>query len=193
MRHGHLDRCEQRAEVAVLAADTAARNAEHLSVRSARRDADGDRRPAVRGHLDLRPERELGHCHRHRDGQVVARPAEHRVRSHVDPDVQVTGLTAVLARGALAGDPDPLAVRDARRDSRLDGPRAHGTAATAAGRAGVVDHQPAAPAGLARLGEPEAAQVPALLTSTLAVRADLRYRAGLGAGAVADRAGALPG
>src|SRR5215471_1988254 len=193
VRHGHLDRCEQRAEGAVLLADTAARNAEHLSVRSARRDADGDRRPAVRGHLDLRSERELGHRHRHRDGEVIARPAEHRVRFHVHPDVQVTVLAAVLARGALAGDPDPLAVRDASRDPRLDGLRAHGTAAAAAGRAGVVDHQPAAPAGLARLGESEAAQAPALPTSTLAVRADPRHRAGLGAGAVADRTWALTG
>src|SRR6516162_11565275 len=193
VRHGHLDRCEQRAEVAVLAADTAARNAEHLSVRSTRWDADGDRRTAVRGHPDLRPERELGHRHRHRDGEVIARPAEHRVRFHVNPDVQITVLAAVLARSALAGDPDPLAIRDARRDPRLDGLRAHGTAAAAAGRAGIVDHEPAAPAGLARLGESEAAQVPALLTGTLAVRADPRHRAGLGAGAVADRARALTG
>ena len=64
------------------------------------------------------------------------------------------------------GAPLPLSLircpsADAGRDARLDGPGAHRPAAARAHRARVVDHQPAAPALPARLGEREAAQVPA--------------------------------
>src|SRR5579875_159446 len=193
LRHGDLDRDEQRAQGSVLAADTAAWNAEHLAVRSTRRNPQGHGRPPVSGHLDLRPQGQLGDRDRHGYREVVPGAAEHRVRFHVNPHVQVSGPAAVLARCALARDPDPLAVRDARRDPRLDGPRAHRPPAAGARGAGVVDHQAAAAAGGARLGEPEAAEVAALLSGAAAVRADLRHRAGLGAGAVADRAGSLPG
>src|SRR6202020_2512440 len=46
--------------------------------------------------------------------------------------------------------------------------------------AGVIDHHPPAPAGLARLLEGEAPQVPAGLPGAFAGRADLGYGAGLG-------------
>src|SRR6185437_1210664 len=127
-----------------------------------------DRGPAVRGHLDLRPERELGDSHRHRHGQVVAVPPEDRVWFHVNPDIQVPVPAAVLAGGALAGNPDPLPVGDAGGYAGLDGARAHRAAAPAAGLARVVHHQAAASAGLARLVHPEAAKVPALLARALA-------------------------
>src|SRR3984957_5358857 len=110
LRHDHLDGGEQRAERPVLAADAAAGDAEHLSVRRARRDPQGDGCAPVRRHLDLRAERKLGHRHRHRHREVVAGPAEYRVRRHVDPHVQVAWLAAMLAGRPLAGDPDSLAV-----------------------------------------------------------------------------------
>ena len=56
--------------------------------------------------------------------------------------------------------PDRAAVCDASGDPRLDGPRAHGPAAAVAFGARVVNHHAAALAGLAGLGEPEAAEVP---------------------------------
>src|SRR3984957_15342357 len=193
LRHDHLDGREQRAERPVLAADAAAGDAEHLSVRRAWRDAHGNRGAAVGRHLDLSPERKLGHRHRHRHREVVAGSAEHRVRRHVDPHVQVSRLAAVLAGRPLAGDPDPLAVGHARRDARLDGARAHRPPAAAARRARVLDHEAAAAAGLAGLGETEPAEVTALLPGATAVRADLRHRAGLGAGPVTDGARPLAG
>src|ERR1700729_1359540 len=104
LRHDHLDGGEQRPERPVLAADAAAGDAEHLSVRRARRDAHGDSGAPVRRHLDLRAERELGHRHRHRHRQVVSGPAEDRVRGHVDPYVQVARLAAMLAWRPLGGD-----------------------------------------------------------------------------------------
>src|ERR1700691_5593271 len=193
LRHDHLDGGEQRAERPVLAADAAAGDAERLSVRRARGHPHGDGGAPVRRHLDLRAERKLGHRHRHGHGEVVTRPAEHRVRRHVDPHVQVARLAAVLAGRPLAGDPDPLAVGHARRDAGLDGARAHRPPAAAARRARVLDHEAAAAAGLARLGEPEPAEVTALLPGAVAVRADLRHGAGLGAGPMADGTRPLAG
>ena len=53
----------------------------------------------------------------HGQGQVVALATEHRVRADVHHDVEVAGGAAVLAGTALALQPDPLAVRDARPGS----------------------------------------------------------------------------
>src|SRR5262249_24191282 len=60
-------------------------------------------------------------------------------------------------------------------------------------RAGVVHHHAAPAAFLARLGDPERAEVPARLPGPLAGWAHPRHRARLGAGAVAGRARPLAG
>src|SRR5215469_252867 len=193
LRHHHLDGDEQAAGGPVLPAHALAGDAEGPSVRGARRDAHRYRRAPVRGHLDLRTQGQLGERHRHGHGQVVTRPAEHRMRLDVHPHVQVAGWAAALAGSALARDLDPLAVGHPGRDARLDGPRAHRPAAARAGRARVIDHQAAAPALLARLGDAERPLVPARLPGSVADRADPGHGAGLGAGAVAGRAGALTG
>src|ERR1700760_3150526 len=114
LRHRHLDGREQRAERPVLAADAPARDAEHLPVGRARRDPDGDRRPPVGRHLDLGAECQLGDGDWHGHRQVVAVAAEDLVRLDVHLDVQVTRLAAVLTGSALAGQADPLTVRDPR-------------------------------------------------------------------------------
>ena len=116
--------------------------------------------PAVRRHLDLRAERRLGEASPARSTvRLSPLPAEHRVRLDVDPDVQVAGLAAVLAGGALAGDPDPLPVGDARRGCAPGWCASSSPARCRCRRARVVDHQAAAAAGRARLGEPEAARL----------------------------------
>src|SRR5580700_4546841 len=168
LRHRHVDGDDHRAGGAVLAADALARDPELAAVRGARRD-------------------------RHRHGQVVPRPPEHRVRLDVHPDVQVAGGAAALTGSALADDLDPLPVGHPGRDAGLDGPLAHRPPAARALRARVVDHQAAAAALLARLRDPERPQVPARLAGPLARRADLGHGARLGPGAATGRARALPG
>src|ERR1022692_2631703 len=81
------------------------------------------------------------------------------MRGDVYPHIEVPGWPAPLAGRALALELDPLAVGDAGGDPGLDRPGAHRPPAPGAHRAGIVDHQPAAPAGPARLGESEAARV----------------------------------
>src|SRR5689334_15604 len=193
LRDYYLDGDPHVARGAVLTAHALAADQERPPVRGARRDPHGDRGAAVRGHLDLRAEGRLGERHRDGHGQVGALAAEHRVRLDVHPDVQVAGRAAALARGALARELDPGPVRHPGRDAGLDGARAHRAPAARARRAGVVHHQAAAVAFLARLGDPERAQVPAGLPGALAGRAHPRHGAGLGAGAVTGRAGALAG
>src|ERR1700759_3187996 len=109
------------------------------------------------------------------------------------PHVQVPGGTAALARGALALELDPLPVGHPGRNPRLDGPRAGRVTAAVARLARVLDHQPPAPAGLARFREGEVAEVPAGLPGAFTGRADLGHGAGLGTGAVTDRAGPVAG
>ena len=135
--------------------DALAADPEGAAVRRAGRDPQRDRHAPVGRHLDLGAERGLGEGDRHGHGQVVARPAEHRVRGDVHAHVQVAGGAAALARRALALELDPLAVADPGGDARLDGARAHRPAAAGADRARVVHDQAAAAAGLARLGERE--------------------------------------
>src|ERR1700759_2403174 len=109
------------------------------------------------------------------------------------PHVQVPGGTAALARGALALELDPLPVGHPGRNPRLDGPCAGRVTAAVARLARVLDHQPPAPAGLARFREGEVAEVPAGLPGAFTGRADLGHGASLGAGAVTDRTGPVAG
>src|SRR5450631_1595311 len=192
---GHLNlHGDQEVPVgAVAAAHALTPHPEGTAVRGARRDPDADRGPAMRWHLDLRAQGGLGERHRHGDREVVPGPAEHRMRRDVHAHVQVAGRAATLAGCALALELDALAVGDTGGDARLDGPGAHRPPAAGAHRARVVDHQPAAAALVARLGERETAQVLALLAGPLAVRADPRHGPGLGAGALAGRAGTFAG
>src|SRR5581483_7625383 len=192
-RHLHLDGDEQRAVGTVLATNALAGHAERTAVRRTRRDPHGHWRTAVRRHLDLRPERQLGERDRHGHREVVPRSAEHRVRLHMHPDEQVAGRTAALARRALALELDALAVRDPGGDPRLDDARAHRPPAARAIGAGVVHDEPAAVALVARLGDPERALALALQAGALARRADAWHRTRLGAGSPAGRARPLAG
>src|ERR1019366_7655031 len=115
------------------------------------------------------------------------------MRGDVYPHIEVPGWPAPLAGRALALELDPLAVGDAGRDPGLDRPGAHRPPAPGAHRAGIVDHQPAAPAGPARLGESEAVQVLAGLPGSLAGRTGPRPCARLGPGSVTRLARPLPG
>src|SRR5215469_10904490 len=186
---------EHVAERAVLTPDALAADPEGAAIRRPGRNPQADRHAAVRRYLDLRAEGGLGERHRDGDCQVGAGAAERsvRVRLDVHTDVEVARRPAALTRCALAGQLDALAVGDACRDPGLDRPGAHRPSATRAFRARVVDDETPAAAGLARLGEREAAQVPAALAGALAGRADPRHCAGLSAGAPADLTGPLPG
>src|SRR5579862_5588585 len=72
-----LDGGKQAAEGPVLAPDAPSGYAEGATVGCSRRDADGHRRTAMRRHLDLRAEGQLGERHRNGHGEVVTGPAEH--------------------------------------------------------------------------------------------------------------------
>src|SRR5690606_8826024 len=149
-----------------------------------------------RRHLDLGAERRFRERHGHLEREVVALAAEDLVRPDVHRDVEVAGRPAVLARAALALQPDPLTVADARRDADLERlgrraptrPPAHG--------ARVVDGETASAAGRARLGHREDAALAAgPHPGAFAVRADPRHGAGPrarpragGAGGVTDHA-----
>ena len=157
------------------------------------RQPQGHRRAPERRHLDLRAERQLRERHRHGHRQVVARAAEHRVRLDVHRTYR-----SPAGPPRSPGAPLPL--------SRIRWP-----SATPAGiRAWMVRVPIARPlpwqAGQGSSttrprprhsrhgsGNAERAEVPGRLPGALAVRAHPRHGAGLGAGAVAGRAGALAG
>src|SRR6185369_10100691 len=193
LRHLDGDGDQQVPVGPVRAPHTLAAHPERAAVRGPGRDADADRGTPQGRHLDLRAERRLGEGDGNGHGQVVAVAAEHRVRGDVDLDVKIARWPAALARGALALELDPLPVGDPGRDPRLDRAAAHGAPAARALRARVIDHQAAAPALLAGLGEREAAQVLAGLTGALAGWADPGHRSRLRPGAMTGRAGSLTG
>src|SRR6201995_4942895 len=115
------------------------------------------------------------------------------VTVRLPPDRPKTGCGVTCTRTYRS--PADQAARQGRpgRNPGLDGPRAGRVAAAVARLARVLDHQPPAPAGLARFREGEVAEVPARLPGAFTGRADLGHGAGLGAGAVADRAGPVAG
>src|ERR1022692_1378718 len=193
LRHLHLHGDQQVAYGAVLAPDALAANPEGPAVRGACRNADIHRHGAMGRYLDLRAEGGLGKGNGHGDRQVVARPAEYLIRTHVHPYVEVAGRTAALAGCALALELDPLAVANTGRNAGLDGPGTHRAAAARAHLARVVDHEAAPPAGPARLRKREVPQVLAGLPAALAGGADPRHGSRLGAGAHAGLARPLAG
>ncbi|MPM37854.1 hypothetical protein SDC9_84473 [bioreactor metagenome] len=189
-RDGHLDGDQQITLGAVLADDTAPADPQRTPVRRPGGDPQPDVLPVQGRHLDLGTQRGLAEGHRNGDGEVGAAAAEELVRGDVDVDVEVTGAAAVLTLGALALQPDPLAVLDPGRDADLHGVGRTTTPGTAADRARVVDDQPTAVAVLAGLGDLEDATRggrthPRALTG----RADPRHGAGPRAGARTSRTG----
>src|SRR6266540_3943327 len=143
-------------------------------------------------HGQLGAQRRLGEGHRHRHGQVLAAPAEERVRRDVDLHDQVTG-----GRGGRAGLPlalqlDAGAVGHPRGDADLQLPGADLGAAPVAGLAGVVDDGAPALAGRARAGEAEEALVAGDRPAAVAGRAMPRQRPRRGAGALAGMARGRP-
>ena len=100
---------------------------------------------------DPRAERRLGHRQVDLREDVVALAREARVVLHVDEDVDVARLAARQPGVALAGDADPLAVVDARRDVDVEPPLVEDPPAAAAGLARRLDHATGAVAAWARL------------------------------------------
>ena len=160
VRHDDLDRDQQVALRAVAPGRAPAAHPQHPAVRRARRDLQGDRLAVEGRHLDLGAERGLGKV----TGTVIVRlspgAAEHRVRPHVHDDV------AGRRPGHRCSPGAPLAFSRIRWPSSTPAGmrtwivRVLGGPATAvAGRARVVDDQPAAAAVAARLGEREPALV----------------------------------
>src|SRR3990167_7265234 len=72
-----------------------------------------------RGHVDLAAQGGDGHAHRHLAVQVVAFALEDVVLAQADLDVEVARGAAVLARFAVAGAADALAIVDAGGDLDL--------------------------------------------------------------------------
>src|SRR5262249_11925043 len=93
---------------------------EFLSALGAGRDF--EMRAAVDGrHFDLGAERGLHRGDRHRDIDVVAFPAKHRMLTDADDDVEVAMRTAARSCVALAGQTDALSVARARLDADFHG------------------------------------------------------------------------
>src|SRR6266704_1940766 len=145
---------------------------------------------AVEGrHGQLGAERRFREGHRHRHGQVLAAPAQQRVRGDMDLDDQVAGGRAGDAGLALALQPDDGAVAHPGGDAYPQLARADLGATAVAGLAGVVDDCPTPLAGRARAGEAEQALVTGDRAAAVAGRAHPRQRPGLRAGALAGVAG----
>ena len=140
-----------------------------------------------RRHLDVGAADRLGDRQRHLDLEVVALALEDRRRRDVGDDVQVAGRPAVAARLALARQPDPRALAHARGDVHLVVLDRLLLAGAMAGRARVLDDRARSVAARARLGDREEPLALGLDPAALALRADLRRRAGLGARAAAGR------
>src|SRR3954449_6509162 len=122
------------------------------------------------------------------DGEVVTVTAKHLVRPDMNGHVQVARRCSAQTGLTLAGQPDPLAVLDARRDPHVDRARASGHPGALAFRARMLDDRTAAPAFGAGFGEPERALIAADDTRAVAVRADLRAGARTCPAAMAIRA-----
>src|SRR5688572_18312397 len=76
--------------------------------------------PAVqRGNFNRRPERHLGVADRHGADQVLAVALEERVLADGDEAVAISRRTAGGTGISFAGDPEPSAAVDSRRDLHL--------------------------------------------------------------------------
>ena len=142
-------------------------------VRGSRRHFEGHWRAVQRRHLDLSAQGGLGERHRNSDGEMLAAPAEHRVRRDVHADVEVARGPASLARCSLALEPDALTVAYTAGDPHAHHPARGATAGAVAHRARVVDDQAAAHALAAWLGQREPAPcLPTGVAGAVACRAN---------------------
>ena len=157
---------------------------EHLPALRLRRDLDL-RVPFERRNLDLAAQRRDGEADRHFAVQVRALALEDRVRLQVDDDVEIAGRAAVHSGLALAGEPDPVVLVDARGDLHrqrlvlLDAPGA------VARGTGVGDDLAGPVAGRARLLDREEALRHPHFAAPVARRALLGLRSGFRAAAMA--------
>src|SRR5688572_19919466 len=99
--------------------------------------------------VDLRPQRRLGDRKLGLEVQLRALALERRVRRDVDRDVQAAGHAAARSHLALVGQPDLVALVDARRDRHAQAPAALRPALAVAGVARVLDDLALAPAARA--------------------------------------------
>src|SRR5690606_40402807 len=120
-----------------------------------------------------------------RDGEVVARPAEDRVRGDVHLHVQIARGCATAARLALPGQPDALLVVHPRWDAHGQRARPGADAFACAFRARGVDDRAPATAVSARFGERERALAGVDQAGAATRRAHARVGAGRGARACA--------
>ena len=124
-----------------------------------------------------------------RGHQVVAVADEPVVLADADEDVKIAGRAAALARVATARDPDPLAVRDARRDVDRDLRALDAPSPPVAGLARLAWHLALSPADVARgrshhLTE-RSPRHGAQLAGPVAAGAGVDRRSGLGSVAIA--------
>ena len=98
--------------------------------------------PSRVGTVTLAPRVASGKRHRHRHGQVLAPPAEHRVAVGVHDHVQVPGRAAAAPGAAPGLHPDALAVLDAGGNADLDLAGPVLDAGPVAGRAGMLTRMP---------------------------------------------------
>src|SRR5690242_3878948 len=180
-RHRDLERHEQIAVPALRLRDSTTANAHGLAALCPGR------------HLHARAERGLCERDRHAHGQVAATPTEHRVRTDVHDDVEITGRTAVRARATASLHADALPVVDARGDAHLHVARSYLDPATTTRRALVGDDLTAAAALRAHLRHGEGTLVACDHADAAALRAALGRGSGLRTRAAARRAHGLRG
>ena len=150
-------------------------------------------RAVQRRDLDVGAADRLGDRDRHLDLEVVALALEDRRLGDVGDHEQVARRAAAQAGLALAGQPDPRAVLDARRDVDAVLLELAQPALAGAGRARLLDHGARAAAARARAGDREQALALGLDAAALADRADDGRGAGPRARAAAGPAGRVGG
>ena len=103
-----------------LTGQAAPAQAQLLAVASVGRDAERDR-PTERGHVNLASQRRFPRSQRHLQGNIAAFQLIERMRLNRHVQIQVAAGTAAEASATLAGQPDFLARRHARRNLDVQG------------------------------------------------------------------------
>src|SRR6266508_1144996 len=165
-------------------------DAQELSALGAGGDLQGHRAFRSR-HLDARAERGVRKRDRYVDDEIRAAALVERRIGDARDDDQVARRAAAESGLALPLQANLRAVLDAGRDLHRVALRPALAAGPEAARARLLDHGAAAVAAGTRLREPEEALALDGHTAALALRADLRRRAGLSPGTAALAAGGL--
>ena len=118
-RHDDLRDREEIAGIALRPRQAALRQAQLLPGERARRDLEVDR-AGQRRHRHRRAERRFPRRKRQVDVQIMPRGPEQRVRQQLDVEEQIPVAPAVETLAALAAQAQPLAVRRALRNARLE-------------------------------------------------------------------------